>query len=636
MKILNSKKKIKIKSVILNYCIILFLCNSSLFSQSYQWTGAANNQNFFDELNWIEINSANIPPTGTINPNQVINFNLYLSCEVNSSGFVLLANNVTLNIQNGSLNGTRVSGGNINIGENGYLNLTGVTPLVNTNINFSSPLGWLKLTKIKPINYQNNYFQNTTINQIGAIYPNTLRIDNYYDLGSLIRINSSTATPMEIFDSTNLQGNNALLTINNIHSGNNIPLNLNNNIRSFILKRGFMAVIADNEEGTGKSKVYIASEKDLVVNSLPSNLIDNVSFIRIVPWNWVTKKGTGGDIANMDNTWFYKWSNNGISDINREYAPMAWGWNSANDSADIELYKTKYKATHVLSFNEADDCNGQSGQYGNLCDQNVAVTYHQNLMKTGIRIVSPSCREGAWSGWLNIFNNLAVPNDIRFDVVGIHWYDWGGNPINTPNESAISIFNRFKAHLTNVHNLYNLPIWITEFNANPHRNTAVQLEFMQLALPYLETLSYVERYAWFQPSSGTGSFLDSNGNLTAIGTFYKNHISTPSISSNIYIGKSNIDTNTVGNVYTIPCDTILLNNTDFEDNTNSNITIYPNPAKNLLHINCKEFISKIIVYDTNGRIMNCEFENNCLNISTLQNGIYSININNFMIKFIKI
>jgi hypothetical protein len=64
----------------------------------------------------------------------------------------------------------------------------------------------------------------------------------------------------------------------------------------------------------------------------------------------------------MDNSWFYRWSNQGLSDLQREYTPMAWGFGAANDDSDIELYKSKYKSTHVLGFNEPDDCEGQSGQ----------------------------------------------------------------------------------------------------------------------------------------------------------------------------------------------------------------------------------------------------------------------------------
>ena len=128
-----------------------------------------------------------------------------------------------------------------------------------------------------------------------------------------------------------------------------------------------MATFAENEDGTGKSKVFIASENDVIINQLPDYLNDKISFIRVIPWNWITKKGTAGDIQSMNNNWFYKWNNSGSSDMSREYAPMAWGKGAADDLNDIEIIKQKYKSTHLLAFNEPDNCNDQSGQYGNMC-----------------------------------------------------------------------------------------------------------------------------------------------------------------------------------------------------------------------------------------------------------------------------
>ena len=50
--------------------------------------------------------------------------------------------------------------------------------------------------------------------------------------------------------------------------------------------------MAVNADGTGKSQVFIASETDIEIHSLPESLQSNVSFIRVLPWNWVSKKGT--------------------------------------------------------------------------------------------------------------------------------------------------------------------------------------------------------------------------------------------------------------------------------------------------------------------------------------------------------
>ena len=56
-------------------------------------------------------------------------------------------------------------------------------------------------------------------------------------------------------------GNNAHINSGIIASENEIPNNLNNKIKSFILHKGFMATMAINADGTGLSQVYIASKK---------------------------------------------------------------------------------------------------------------------------------------------------------------------------------------------------------------------------------------------------------------------------------------------------------------------------------------------------------------------------------------
>lgn len=78
---------------------------------------------------------------------------------------------------------------------------------------------------------------------------------------------------------------------------------------------------------------------------------------------------------------------------------MAWGGSAANDDVHIRLYKSKYKATHVLAFNESDNLNDQSGQFtlpgytAKLCNTDVAVDIYKNLMKTGLHLASHSGKE---------------------------------------------------------------------------------------------------------------------------------------------------------------------------------------------------------------------------------------------------
>ena len=534
------------------------------YSQQIIWTGNAGNNDFFDENNW-QNNATSLPPaTGTIDANQAINLDLQLidaSALVTASGIINLGTG-SLSVTASQLEANAFSGGSVAINNEAYVDLSAISPFQNNvTVNFLSGIGWIRTLNKKGSALFNDNLSQIEVNGAASIYQTNLRLDNYYQEGTVIRSNNLSTAPLTIYDGLNLQGTSANLSVDIIHNGLAIPNAMDNKAESFLLKKGFMATFAIAEDGTSKSKNYIASEDDLIINELPDYLLNDISFVRVIPWNWVTKKGIGGNTSGLDNGWFYRWNNSGASSIDVEYAPMSWGFGGANDDEDIELYKSKYKATHVLAFNESDNCEDQSGQYNNLCDTDVAVNTYKNLMKTGLRLVSPSGRENAPFGWLKEFHDKANAQDIRIDVIGVHWYDWASSPANSPNANPNVVFNRFKNYLQNVYDLYRLPIWITEFNANPNRSTATNLGFMELALPYLETLDYVERYAWFQPNSDVADYYDTNGNITNVGAFYRDQISTSSVPEATLSKDNNLD------IYydaLIPSEDNLLINGDFE------------------------------------------------------------------------
>lgn len=542
------------------FLVIGFFANA----QSIVWTGNASNNDFFDEGNWINSISNVVPISGTIDPGIALNMPLAIntvSSTITANGIISLGTG-SLTISWAILTAETLSGGNITLNEGAYIELNSTNPLLNnTQVNFTSGLSWIKTLNYLPRSITVSKLSQIKINGNESVYKTNLRLDNYYQKGCIIRPSlPTTTTPLKIYDELNLLGTATGITVNTIHSGAAIANAMNNKTQSFVLKKGFMVTFAVESDGTGKSKNYIASEEDLVINALPRAIRNSISFIRVMPWNWVTKKGRTGTQTDLATSWRYQWNNTESSTLDWEYAPMAWGGGGANDAADIALYVGKYNSTHVMAFNEADNCFDQSGVFGNpkLCVIDEAVRLYQNLMKTGMRLVSPSGTEGAATGWLKEFHTKATAQDIRIDVIGVHWYDWGGssNPSATPNADATQVFNRFKTYLTNVHNLYGLPIWITEFNANPYRSNAVQLAFMKLALPYLETLSYVERYNWFQPNptpldpndnanlAGTGEFYTTRpagaAILTEVGIAYRDQVSTPSIPEATIDEKNNL------------------------------------------------------------------------------------------------
>jgi trimeric autotransporter adhesin len=504
------------------------------------WTGEVNND-FFNEANWRDSVTSAVPAANSINPGATINLHL----QINSAAATITSGAIqfgtgSLAVGSANLTATSISGGTVTINEGGYVELSAAAPFLNNvQINLISGIGWIRTLNYKASDIASTNIGQIKVNNSTAVYQTNLRLDHYYLNGCVIRANLAATTPLMVYDSANLTGTSAAISVNTLHSGAAIAGTMNNNIESFILKKGFMVTIAIENDGTGKSKNYIASEEDLVINNLPIALQNAVSFIRVIPWNWVNKKGRTDAALDLNTTWRYKWNNNESSTLDWEYAPMAWGWTGSDDNTNpTSLYVGKYNSTHAMSFNEPDNCNGQSGQYVTgynglkLCDTDAAVFYHKNLMKTGLRIVSPACTEDASksNGWLKEFYDKAMAQDVRIDVIGVHWYDWGTYSPTETGVTANQIFNRFKAYITNIHNVYGLPIWITEFQGNTNRSVALNTEFMALALPWLESTDYVERYNWFAFDTNTEFYDSVGGPLNSNGTTYRDQVSNPSVT----------------------------------------------------------------------------------------------------------
>ena len=74
---------------------------------------------------------------------------------------------------------------------------------------------------------------------------------------------------------------------------------------------------------------------------------------------------------------------------------------------------------------------------------------------------------------------------------------------------------------------------------------------MALALPWLETQNSVERYAWFPYDSTTHYYgwddltnTQTNTTPTAVGTNFKNQVSTPSVTSATVNAANNLNLTT--------------------------------------------------------------------------------------------
>ena len=285
-------------------------------------------------------------------------------------------------------------------------------------------------------------------------------------------------------------------------------------IKSFTLKKGYMATLAENEDGTGASQVFIAHEKDLTVKRLPRALRDKVSFIRVFPWRYTGKKGFGGKLETCERLktqWFYNWNAGGQSSLDIEYVPMRHNgsWPPYKKINELE------NVTHVLGFNEPN----QKDQANMTVEQ--ALAQWPRLQASGLRLGSPSPNDAERGlKWLYEFMDEADKRGLRVDFVTVHYYkaDWSAK--------------KMIAWLQKIHKRTGgRPIWLTEFNngapwTKGHdpsyaENTKRLNEYCKA----MDAVDFVERYAIFNLGPKTKQRqLISEGKLTPTGEWYQRYV----------------------------------------------------------------------------------------------------------------
>ena len=75
---------------------------------------------------------------------------------------------------------------------------------------------------------------------------------------------------------------------------------------------------------------------------------------------------------------------------------------------------------------------------------------------------------------------------------------------------------------------------------------------------------------------------------------------------------------------------IFINSTDIND-SNSKLSIFPNPTNNNLNVSSENYIHAIKIFDMSGTLVlnhNCYSKNENIDLSNLAKGFYSIQISN--------
>jgi hypothetical protein len=292
----------------------------------------------------------------------------------------------------------------------------------------------------------------------------------------------------------------------------------NNQISSFKLKKGYMATFAQNQNGTGYSKVFIADQEDITVSTLQFALNNEVSFVRVFPWRYTEKKGMGWSINSpiraLRGSWFYNWgpsTTEGVADI--EYVPCKWtAWNDVDSQWQTILNNNT--SSHLLGFNEPD------GETQANMSLELMLRRWPKMLESGMRLGSPAMASDL--NLLYAFMDKCDELNYRVDFVAMHDYGEG---------TAQAFYNKCKA----IHDRTGRPIWIKEFNFGGTW-TSGKPTYAQSAARIKEIIErydkegIIERYAIFnfdEEDQNRAVFYNPVADLkiTPLGVAYRDHTS---------------------------------------------------------------------------------------------------------------
>lgn len=181
-------------------------------------------------------------------------------------------------------------------------------------------------------------------------------------------------------------------------------------------------------------------------------------------------------------TWAYNWdiTPNNLSSA-FEFVPMLWG---APSSPVPDFENAATNAKHMLGYNEPD-LKSQANVIPSIAAR-AWKSYVQPLVGK-VRIGGPAVTNAgdgvlpyAGLGWLEAF--LADCASCQIDFIPVHWY---------ANDTA----ENFKAYLTQVHERFGKPIWVSEFMLQD--SEANQIAFLEDVMSWMDARDWVERYAYF-------------------------------------------------------------------------------------------------------------------------------------------
>jgi hypothetical protein len=216
----------------------------------------------------------------------------------------------TLCITNGVHTYTALTSTTVTMTGQSELRITAsVSPIPGSLINLNSTDAFFVLQNIKPGSVVAGYLSQVRVNGALAVADSNCRVVQY-GVGTAVIPQAASFQPLQVFSAPHFTGTSAHLSKYVYYRGASLGA-MNAAISSFKLKRGYMATFAQNENGSGLSQNYVAQDGDVEVSVLPEDFDNRVRFVYIVPWRWVTKKGScDASPTDLEADWWYNWNIN--------------------------------------------------------------------------------------------------------------------------------------------------------------------------------------------------------------------------------------------------------------------------------------------------------------------------------------
>ena len=385
----------------------------------------------------------------------------------------------------------------------------------------------LIFSSIKPSVVISNWMSHIFINGVKAVDGTNCQV-KMYNRGAIVFPYAEDIKPLTCYTEQNF-GGEACNNYSEGHSGGFMKtLNtttLNNKIRSFKLKRGYMVTFAIGTGGWGYSRCFIADQEDLEVKTLPNILDNRISSYRIFKWQNAHKASLANDTGkgstqalNVTSCYSFGLGENRYPDTECVPHHIYEDWPSPASCGSVTY------SCHLKTNNEPGNSADDHPQ-----DVETVLANWENLMRTGMRLCSESSHDGSWSH-LQSFIKAIDERGWRCDILDLHCY-WGASSFGDFSNYYSSYGGR--------------PIWISEWVWGASWNssnwssggifaqapdgagsysTANQQTCLDGTKPILEKLNaskYVERYFYWN-SENLASKIYYNGSLSLLGEYYAN------------------------------------------------------------------------------------------------------------------